>query len=56
VARLNPVNWAVEAGRAAMSASPDWGFVAPRLLRLLLLAVLATAWATWTFRSYQALI
>lgn len=56
VARFNPVNWAVEAGRAAMSAAPDWGFVAPRLLGLLILAVLATAWATWTFRSYQSSI
>ena len=24
VADGNPVNWALEAGRAAMSASPDW--------------------------------
>ena len=27
VASCNPVNWALEAGRAAMSASPDWGRV-----------------------------
>ncbi|HEY5627871.1 MAG TPA: ABC transporter permease [Candidatus Limnocylindrales bacterium] len=53
VARFNPVNWAVEAGRVAMTAAPDWGFVAPRLLGLAVLAVLATAWATRTFRSYQ---
>jgi hypothetical protein len=37
----------------AMMASPDWAFVAPRLLGLAVLAVLATAWATRTFRSYQ---
>ncbi len=53
VARFNPVNWAVEAGRVAMTASPDWGFIAPRLLGLAVLAVLSTAWATRTFRSYQ---
>jgi ABC-2 type transport system permease protein len=53
VARFNPVNWAVEAGRVAMTASPDWGFVAPWLLGLAVLAILATAWATRTFRSYQ---
>jgi ABC-2 type transport system permease protein len=53
VARFNPVNWAVEAGRVAMAASPDWGLIAPRLLGLAVLAILATAWATRTFRSYQ---
>jgi ABC-2 type transport system permease protein len=53
VATCNPVNWAVEAGRVAMAASPDWGFVLPRLAGLAVLAVLSTAWATATFRSYQ---
>jgi len=28
VARYNPVNWVVEAGREALSASRDWAFVA----------------------------
>ena len=53
VAAYNPVNWAVEAGRQALTGSPDWQFIAPRMLGLLVLAVLATAWATRTFRSYQ---
>jgi ABC-2 type transport system permease protein len=53
VARFNPVNWAVEAGREALGANPDWTFVAPRLLGLLVLAILSTAWATSTFRAYQ---
>ena len=53
VARYNPVDWAVEAGREALSGTPDWSFVLPRMLGLLTLAVLSTAWATWTFRSYQ---
>ena len=53
VARYNPVNWAVEAGREALSATPDWSFVLPRMVALLILALLSTAWATWNFRSYQ---
>ena len=27
VAAVNPVNWAIEAGRSATAASPDWGLV-----------------------------
>jgi ABC-2 type transport system permease protein len=53
VAMVNPVNWAVEAGRQALTATPDWSFVAPRIVGLAILAVLATGWATRTFRSYQ---
>ncbi len=53
VARFNPVNWAVEAGREALTATPDWSFVLPRMAGLLILACLATAWATRTFRAYQ---
>lgn len=53
VAQYNPVNWAVEAGRVAMTATPDWGLILPRLAGLAVLAVLSTAWATRTFRSYQ---
>ena len=53
VAAWNPVNWAVEAGREALMASPDWSFVLPRLGGLAILAVLSTAWATRTFGAYQ---
>jgi ABC-2 type transport system permease protein len=53
VARCNPVNWAVEAGREALLASPDWSFVLPRLGGLLLAATLLVALATRAFRSYQ---
>ena len=28
---FNPVNWAVEAGRQALTDGPDWSFVLPRL-------------------------
>ena len=53
VATYNPVNWAVEAGRQALSASPDWSLILPRVGLLAGLVVLTTALATWTFRSYQ---
>ena len=53
VATVNPVNWAVEAGREALGASPDWSFIAPRVALLVGLTILSTAFATRTFRSYQ---
>jgi ABC-2 type transport system permease protein len=53
VARFNPVNWAVEAGREALLASPDWSFVLARLGGLLLAATLLVALATRAFPSYQ---
>lgn len=53
VAKFNPVNWAVEAGRAALAANPDWSFVLPRMGGLLVVAVVATWFGTWAFRSYQ---
>lgn len=53
VAYYNPVNWAVEAGREALDASPDWSFILPRMVALSILLVLSTTMATRTFRSYQ---
>jgi ABC-2 type transport system permease protein len=53
VARFNPVNWAVEAGREALVASPDAGYVAVRLVGLGVVAILAAMLATRSFRSYQ---
>jgi ABC-2 type transport system permease protein len=53
VARYNPVNWAIEAGREALLASPDWSFVLPRVGGLLVLAVVAVIVATRAFRGYQ---
>ena len=38
MARFNPVNWAVEAGREALTATPDWSFIAPRIVGLAILA------------------
>ena len=47
------VNWAVEAGREALNASPDWSLVLVRMALLVGLAALTTAWATRTFQAYQ---
>jgi ABC-2 type transport system permease protein len=53
VADGNPVNWALEAGRAAMSASPDWIRVLAWGGGLALLAAGVTALSVLTFRAYQ---
>jgi ABC-2 type transport system permease protein len=53
VASCNPVNWALEAGRAAMSASPDWRTVGLQGGGLALLAIAVTALSVLTFRAYQ---
>jgi ABC-2 type transport system permease protein len=53
IARYNPVNWAVLAGREALGSNPDWSFIGIRLLALLILAVACTTLSTLTFRAYQ---
>ena len=53
VANFNPVNWAVEAGREALTASPDWSMILPRIAGLAVLAALTTVFATRQFRAYQ---
>jgi hypothetical protein len=53
VARFNPVNWAVEAGREAPLATPDWSLIVPRFGGLVLFAVVYVGLATQAFRSYQ---
>ncbi|MEU8930958.1 ABC transporter permease [Streptomyces sp. NPDC048409] len=52
-ADFNPLNWAMVAGRSAMSADPDWGAVLSRGGALLALAVVAVWLSIRTFRSYQ---
>lgn len=52
VADVNPVNWAVEAGRVA-SAGGDWGFVGLRVLLLTGFLALGLAASTSAFRAYQ---
>jgi len=53
IAKFNPLNWAVVAGREALAADPDWGEVA--LQGALVLAFMAAAFlvATRAFRAYQ---
>jgi ABC-2 type transport system permease protein len=53
VARYNPLNWAVEAGREALSANPDWPLVWTRLGALAGLALLMGWLATRAFGAYQ---
>jgi ABC-2 type transport system permease protein len=53
-ARFNPFDWAVVAGREALSGSADWALVGGRL-GLLAAAVLIMTWlATGAFRAYRA--
>jgi ABC-2 type transport system permease protein len=53
VSRFNPVAWAVEAARSAMSVQPDWGTIGLDLGLLVALSM-ASAWlATQAFKSYQ---
>ncbi|MFD4972899.1 ABC transporter permease [Streptomyces sp. NPDC058424] len=53
IADFNPLNWAMVAGRSAMSAHPDWSVVGSRGGALLALAVAAVWLSIRTFRSYQ---
>ncbi len=53
VSDYNPLNWAVEAGRAAVSASPDWGSIAGKSALLLAFLLLCGAFAMRAFRTYQ---
>ncbi|MFJ5309513.1 ABC transporter permease [Streptomyces sp. NPDC088350] len=52
-ADFNPLNWAMVAGRSALSEHPDWGDVLSRGGALLGLAVVAVWLSIRTFRSYQ---
>ncbi|MBN8868435.1 MAG: ABC transporter permease [Solirubrobacterales bacterium] len=54
VAKFNPVNWAIEAGRSALiDSSPDWNLILTRTGLLLVFGALMAAFATRAFRSYQ---
>jgi ABC-2 type transport system permease protein len=54
VADFNPVDWAIEAGRSATAASPDWGLIALDAALLAALLAVCGVLATRAFRSYQA--
>jgi ABC-2 type transport system permease protein len=53
VARFNPVNWAVQAGREALASSVDWALVGSRAGSLAVLAIVCAMFATRAFRIYQ---
>lgn len=53
VARFNPVNWAIEAGREALLASPDWSLVLSRVGGLAIVAIVCVILSTRAFASYQ---
>ena len=50
--KVNPVNWAVEAGRSAATEG-DWQLIASRFVLLALLLLVSAAFATQAFRTYQ---
>jgi ABC-2 type transport system permease protein len=53
VARFNPFEWAVIAGRGALQSSPDWATIWAHLGLLAALVVVMTGLATSAFRAYQ---
>jgi ABC-2 type transport system permease protein len=53
VADFNPLNWAVEAGRDAVTANPDWGSIAGKGGLLVAFLVLCGTFAVRAFRTYQ---
>jgi ABC-2 type transport system permease protein len=53
VADFNPVNWAVVAGRGAVSSHPHWGVILARAGLLAALLAVCLAFATRAFQSYQ---
>ena len=53
VAAANPVSWALDTGRAALTAPPDWGSVALHGSWLLALAVGMSLPSIRSFRTYQ---
>jgi ABC-2 type transport system permease protein len=53
ICAVNPVDWAITAGRSAVSNDVDWGLVLSRSGYLLVFAIVSVYFATRAFRSYQ---
>ena len=53
VARFNPFEWAVVAGRDALQSSPDWAAIWANLGLEAALVIVMTTLATLAFRAYQ---
>jgi ABC-2 type transport system permease protein len=54
VAKYNPVNWAILAGREAVQSGTDWATVAGYCGLLAAFAIACVVLATRAFRAYQA--
>jgi len=52
-ADFNPLNWAVEAGRDAVTANPDWGAIAGKTGLLVAFLALCGSFSVRAFRTYQ---
>ncbi|AEE47855.1 ABC transporter permease [Cellulomonas fimi] len=52
-ARYNPLTWATEIARTAMSPAVDWGLVGTRAALLTVLATAVAAWSVGAMRRYQ---
>ncbi|MBS1863588.1 MAG: ABC transporter permease [Actinobacteria bacterium] len=50
---FNPLNWAVEAGRGAVTAGPDWGAIAGKTGLLVAFLCVCAFFAMRAFRTYQ---
>jgi ABC-2 type transport system permease protein len=53
IADFNPVNWAVEAGREALTTSPDWGTIAANAGLLVAFVAASLLFAVRAFQTYQ---
>ncbi|MFT3863519.1 MAG: ABC transporter permease [Solirubrobacterales bacterium] len=53
VSKFNPLNWAVEAGRDAVSPNADWGAIAAKTGLLVAFLILCGFFAVRAFRTYQ---
>jgi ABC-2 type transport system permease protein len=53
IAKFNPVNWAVQAGRSAAMQKIDWGLVGSRIGLLVAFMLLCATFATRAFTRYQ---
>ena len=52
-ARVNPVNWAIVAGRAALAGAADWGLIVSRIGLLIGFAALCSVLTLRAMRAYQ---
>ncbi len=53
IAKFNPVNWAVEAGRSAAMQTADWSLILSRTALLIGFVAVCVLFATRAFRTYQ---